>query len=41
VKKEIEENQENDLLDAMVGTGVSTAILMGIFVLVTVLSFFV
>jgi hypothetical protein len=33
------ENKENDLIDAMVGTGVSTAIFMGIFIIATVISF--
>jgi len=36
-----EENQENDLLDMMVGTGVSIAFFMGIALIAGVISYFV
>lgn len=36
-----EENQENDLLDMMVGTGVSIGFFMGIALIAGVISYFV
>lgn len=33
-----QEVEENDFLDALVGTGVSMAILMGVFLLITAIS---
>lgn len=34
------ENQENDFLDLVVSTAVSTIVLMGIFVVITIVSLF-
>lgn len=37
-KVQVAENRENDFIDALVGTMVSTAILMGVFIVATVIS---